>query len=590
MINKRWIIIVPVLVILISRSYSQDEGFISIHQQQSEYYNSRPWPGADKVKTEFDYSKDCKLEKLVFGYHPYWTGDAYLNYRWNLLSDLCYFSYEVDPGTGEANTIHDWLSAPVIDSAKSNGVRTHLCVTLFSGHSLFFNTPSAQAKLIENLIDLVMQRDADGVSLDFEAIPPSQGEAFITYSVELASQIHEAIPGCLVSMAIPAVDWHGTFNIDLLSESIDLFMVMGYDYYWNGSGMAGPVSPLYPMTSGYNQGLAKTITTYLTNGLPRNKFLLGIPYYARQWATAGKTAPSNVTAYGKAYTYANIKNSSAGPYNDENRYWEPASFSTYYSFFINDSWYQCFLCESRDLKERYDQVNYQDLAGIGIWALGYDNGYSGLWNLLENCFTDCSPGMLADTIYDSGGPYWNYYNDEDYTLLVRSGDSSVIELDFIDLNLENDVDILSIYDGKDSSYPLIGTYTGYDLPGIVNPSGSEVLLHFISDPGSTGGGWGIKWYRASTHDVAENTALNNEMRIVPNPALDMIRISGHDDQDIVSVSVYDTGNRLVYKSEPVNGNDEVIISVRSLIPGLYVVSVEAADGQSYLLKLVVAHR
>jgi hypothetical protein len=42
------------------------------------------------------------LSKRVFGYHPYWTGTKWTAYRWDLLSDLCYFSYEVDPLTGNA--------------------------------------------------------------------------------------------------------------------------------------------------------------------------------------------------------------------------------------------------------------------------------------------------------------------------------------------------------------------------------------------------------------------------------------------------------------------------------------------------------
>jgi hypothetical protein len=115
--------------------FSQDNAFLSIHREQSEYYKKYPWPEV-MVNVERNTASDtCSLDKMVFGYHPYWMGYSYLNYHWNLLSDLCFFSYEVDASTGNPVTTHNWLTAPVVDSALAHDVRVHLCVTLFSGHA-----------------------------------------------------------------------------------------------------------------------------------------------------------------------------------------------------------------------------------------------------------------------------------------------------------------------------------------------------------------------------------------------------------------------------------------------------------------------
>ncbi len=100
--------------------------------------------------------------------HPYWSNGLQNNYRWNLLSDLSYFSYEVDASTARALTTNGWNTAPVIDSALANGVRVNLCVTLFSGHATFFANANAQTTLINNLLSLVQTRGADGVNIDFE--------------------------------------------------------------------------------------------------------------------------------------------------------------------------------------------------------------------------------------------------------------------------------------------------------------------------------------------------------------------------------------------------------------------------------------
>ena len=123
-------------------SFAQDLTFKSIHQEHSEYYKNL---GLTEVsafdllnnsenKLGFPKEKTDTLVKRVFGYFPYWAGSNYLNYQWDLLSDFCFFSYDVDPLTGNPANIYDWETSPAIDSAFANNVKVHLCVTLFSNH------------------------------------------------------------------------------------------------------------------------------------------------------------------------------------------------------------------------------------------------------------------------------------------------------------------------------------------------------------------------------------------------------------------------------------------------------------------------
>ena len=112
----------------------------SIHQEQSQYYaqygaqNNAFYDSLQQFfKVKVQHPKNsCALEKIVFGWHPYWVGSAHNNYDWSLLSDLSYFSYEVDPNTGNALSTNGWATAPAVDAALQNGVRVNLCVTMFS--------------------------------------------------------------------------------------------------------------------------------------------------------------------------------------------------------------------------------------------------------------------------------------------------------------------------------------------------------------------------------------------------------------------------------------------------------------------------
>jgi hypothetical protein len=468
---------------------------------------------------------DCELERRVFGYHPYWTGNAYLNYQWNLISDLCYFSYELDPYTGAPVTIHDWLVDPAVDSAMINDVKVHLCVTLFSEHQAFFGNPAAGQALIGNVVELVRERNAHGVNIDFEAVPFSQSSLMNEYLVQFANQVHDSLPGCMLSIALPAVDWTSVFDIPLLKEQFDLFFIMGYDYYWNGSSQAGPVAPIYSMTSSYDYNLSRTLSYYQKEGLPSSKIILGLPYYGRQWKTESGIAPSNTSGSGSAMIYSTIKNGSS--YTPANRKWQPESFSNYYSFYLNNTWYQCFLNELSDMSERFDLINYRDLAGLGIWALGYDNGYLEHWQMIADKFSNCKAPVYGDTLYDSGGPSGNYYNDEDYVMTFTSDVPSPLTVEFIDLDLNTDGDYLYVFDSSDTTGILLGQYTGNVIPGVMQTSGPSLTLRFISGSSGRNQGWVIA-VRNNTYLVDEQVITDVEdqdlLNVYPNPSSGEVNI------------------------------------------------------------------
>lgn len=509
---------------------SQDTDFRSIHHEQSEYFHQF----AEKPASFFDslngftvqprqyHADSCTLNKRVFGFHPFWMGSSYLNYQWNLLSDLCYFSYEVDPATGEPATTHGWLTDPSVDSAQANGVRTHLCATLFSGHYAFFGNPGARQNLIDHLITLVQQRNADGINIDFEAVPPSLGSEVTSFMIDLSQQFHAAQPQGILSIDLPSVDWGNVFDLKAMADHVDLFFVMGYDYYINGSGTAGPVAPMYSMTDVYQYNLCRTISDHQTAGLPSEKFILGLPYYGRQWKTLFHTVPSGTIGYGTALTYANVRSNAGGNYTGENHFWEANSFSSAYIFYQNDEWFQCFIGLERDMKKRYDLVNYRGLAGIGIWALGYDDGYTELWDAIRSRFTDCADIRTIDTLYDCGGPAWNYYNLEDYHFTVKSGGEGGMYLDFLSLSTEPGFDSIWIYSG-DTSLSLLGSYTGLSEPPRFSSPGGDFTLRFKSDALTTAPGWEAVWHDG-TYGVVE--AGHNPLNIsaVPNPFWDKVSV------------------------------------------------------------------
>lgn len=488
------------------------QGYKSIMQEQSEEYSKynlsseAEWDslrGGPKTKPSSAKSTACTLNKRVFGWHPYWMGTSYNNYDWELISDLSYFSYEVDANTGNAITTHNWLTANVVTTAQANGVDVNLCATLFSNHATLLGNATSKQTLISNLISLVQQRNAKGVNIDFEGVPSAQSAAFTAFMIDLCNQMHAAVPNSEVSVALPAVNWSGVYDVASMASYVDLFCIMGYDYYWSGSTTAGPTDPLFNFQTSYNYTLSKSITYYLNNGVPASKLILGLPYYGREWPTSSSTVPSSTTANGVSRTYDFVRANSTGNYNTAQ--WDANSFTPYYVY-NSGGWNQCFIDNAYSLGKRYDIVNQRDIAGIGIWALGYDDGYTELWDKIRDKLSSCGSVACSDTIYDMGGPNRNYYDNENYIYTIAPTGASSVSLAFSSFNVELNYDTLWIYDGPGISSQLIGAYTGTNSPGTVNSTGSSLTIRFKSDGATVNPGWMAIW-----NCVIDNTSPTTQV-------------------------------------------------------------------------------
>ena len=155
-------------------------------------------------------------------------------------------------------------------------------------------------------------------------------------------------------MALYAVDWSSTFDIPALNAVVDNFIIMGYDYYYSGSGTAGPEAPLYNFQTGYNQTLSKSITYYLKQGATKSKLLLGLPWYGREWETVASTAPSNTTGgFTSSRTYATVR-STPSTYSLANKNWDANSFNPYYSYQSSGNWRQCWIDDNYSYGRKFD--------------------------------------------------------------------------------------------------------------------------------------------------------------------------------------------------------------------------------------------
>lgn len=468
-------------------------------------------PAPAKLKAAQDQTT-CALNKRVFGWFPYWQGSTYNNFQWNLLSDFCYFDYTVNASDGSnSNSSFVWSSSAAVTAAKNNGSNIHFCASLFSSHATFLGSSTAMQTFINNTISLLNARGGKGVNIDFEGMGASNKAAFTSFIQNLSAQLKAANPNYEVSIALYSVDWNAVFDIPNLKNYVDLFIIMGYDYYYSGSSTAGPESPLYNFQTSYNYTCASSIDYYLKAGVPNTKLLLGLPYYGRDWSTNSGAIPSSTTgSSSNTRLFNTVKANASGNYSAANYNWDANSFNPAYIYQSGGVWYQCWIDDKRSMAYKFDMVNQRSLGGIGIWALGYDDGYSDFWDDIKDKFSSCATVACTDTIYDMGGPNRNYYNNETYTFTIAPTGANKVKLSFTQFNIEQGFDSLWIYDGSSVTAPLVGKYTGTVTPATFTSTGSAITIRFKSDGATVDPGYMAVWQCITAPpDVTAPTTVYN---------------------------------------------------------------------------------
>ena len=338
-------------------------------------------------------------------------GEAWRKYPFELLSTVAFFSYVVDPETGSYSNplqIKDWRKTEMIDSAKVKGTKILLSVSNHgkNNNDLFLSDSKNWETLSDSLAVLVLDRDADGVDLNFEGIPYLKRGAFIrfikTFRQLMDLKVTTKTP--IITLTLPAYDNREMFDVVELQKYVDRFIIMGYDY--NGSTSRGPVSPLRAIDGGV-LSIENTLDYYLNTGIDPAKTIFALPYYGNMWTGKFFADGTTSSSFKRKVTYREIMNifkedslQKIRPFlNDE-------SMTNYYNIVFADStsteiWYD----DDYTLGKKYDYVMSNEIKGVGIWALGYDNGYDQLWDEISSKFSTDKQVFTNPIAEIEGYPY-----------------------------------------------------------------------------------------------------------------------------------------------------------------------------------------
>ncbi|MFB0920033.1 MAG: S-layer homology domain-containing protein, partial [Oscillospiraceae bacterium] len=135
-------------------------------------------------------------------------------------------------------------------------------------------------RLSSDIANAVAANRLDGVNIDIENVTPAERSKYVNLVSLLRSKLGS---GKIITVAVAAnpydtaSGWAGSYDYAGLANYCDYLMIMTYDESYEGSA-PGPVASI---------GFVEKSLKYALSVVPKEKIVLGIPFYGRIWSSGG---------------------------------------------------------------------------------------------------------------------------------------------------------------------------------------------------------------------------------------------------------------------------------------------------------------
>lgn len=341
--------------------------------------------------------------KEVIGFLPYWNLNQEENFRYHLLTQVAFFGLEIDASGNIRKTRDDNLEEPgwtayksqafgtVYRKAKQSGAKVILTLLAMDPDVLttVVNNRLLRARAIQQTLEIIELKNLDGVNIDFELAgtpEPITSKNFTLFIEEFFVALKTKNPDLTLSVDVfaDAVSKVRIWDIPALADHVDYIIIMGYDFHRAPSVRSGPVAPLRGSPSYWEYDITTALSDF-SKAAPLDKLILGVPYYGYGWRTSSQNpyAPTYPNS-GELATFKRVQSLIAE--KDPELSWDELALAPRLMYLENEEIHQIYYENEISLGLKYDLVNEGGLAGVALWAIGYDGQYPNLWNLLAEKF------------------------------------------------------------------------------------------------------------------------------------------------------------------------------------------------------------
>ncbi len=298
---------------------------------------------------------------IVVWLPPLFEGGARESFFANadIIDDISPFWYSTDASGRIYGTRNDDL----VRIAHENNVRIIPSIHNVTSNPMavvgVLRDPQLRARHVQNIVDEVLARNYDGIDIDYEGLAPGLRADFSAFIAELAAALHRHEKLLTVAVHAKDSDWGGLGGFQdwaELGRHVDQLRIMTYDYHWRGSG-PGPVAPAYWIES---------VAEYVRSVVEPGKVLIGVHFYGYDWPPSG---PATARPWS---TLEEIIASQGVTVNFRERDARGRVGESTFAYRSPQGWREVWFMTEVGLADKIKTVQTQDLAGIAIWQLGYE--------------------------------------------------------------------------------------------------------------------------------------------------------------------------------------------------------------------------
>lgn len=284
----------------------------------------------------------------------------------NKLDVICPTFFSFENTNGDIRNIAD---KAYVQWAHNQGYQVWALITDNFDNSIsraILTNDDTRAYVIKQLLAYCSMYELDGINLDFESVPADCSQHWLQFVRELTPRLHQE--GIIVSVdCFVPKPWTAQYMRKELAQVVDYIVVMGYDEHYKGSEESGSVASI--------SWSKEAITATLNQDVPKEKLILGVPFYTRIWAEENNEI-IDASSYGmeKAYSIMKEKNAEIN--------WLDATGQYYGEAKEGSITYKCWFEDTASIKERLQLVKEYNIVGVAGWKKGLE--YEEIWSIIND--------------------------------------------------------------------------------------------------------------------------------------------------------------------------------------------------------------